>query len=821
MFSQDPLPNDLLHHAPWSETIPTWPINNELLTLIEYCEQKLDGLGYHLKFGIEANLGILSPSEAHKMLTRSRDPSLWWTAPTRNQFLSAAATLMDAPWSPAPLEELYKKCEVLAEGRKQRANISTHPALQNWFENWEKAKTLYQQAIKPWDTPRQTLARKDFMIAALHLLPPALGGLEGLIEQRFESAHYGIGWWDGKDIVECRTLPQRGHESAISNYHHVLWKFKHALEYCGLIPSTSAALAQVHFSLWRNADNSNVFLAEDDQSVALKKTILSCLRDILLLQPLAVGIDSQFVNPGQSIVGSDRTNTLRICENGHWELRIPETYGVTHLARSLAHITQAALIAIQPQRANASTELFNKLNEGLEDIPEACQANTYVDLVDSTIAEGNPIRRIVKMSIVSETPRISCPFESALKSATIDSKGRIQVSEALLTHNIPMMLDKIKHSSAALYSVVQDGEIYDLTSPVAWQALFLELKIKSDSTFDTSTLHPIVAACFAGLRVKEFFTSFGGGELTAPQIISRDFANVRTSLLIANGQFSVHGFEEIGSTLQTIHHFAANARLTCRPENAVGFLAQEYESCTAKLSSNETRTAIDMCSFNIANSAMGWGLEFLNSNQTSLFKSGLQEFQERHVVRTMIMSRNMLHAALPEASRYDAPRSKPFFEGLRLVLADSLDLYSPTRVGRILTARPVYGLDALQIFIRNVCIGNIDPSFKDSTDDFTNSYFHSLGKSAGQRAVRVALAVHDKDNIPQALTRFEQNVTTFYRGHNVISKSGEEPPAFVAETIAAANNGTQEGIEIELHNLRANLAPIYQLREQALQVTAG
>src|SRR6185437_2682232 len=158
MLSQ-PLPNDLLRNPPWPETIISWPINETFLAFINESERMLRECGYYLKYGVEVNLGILSPTEAITLRKKQSSLLSWWRRACREQF---ARDLVGADLNavfPRAAAAIYSQLQDIAEQQRRIPK----PDSDEWLTNWGKTQEFYRVATQAIETPGTVLAKKDFM----------------------------------------------------------------------------------------------------------------------------------------------------------------------------------------------------------------------------------------------------------------------------------------------------------------------------------------------------------------------------------------------------------------------------------------------------------------------------------------------------------------------------------------------------------------------------------------------------------------------------------------------------------------------------------
>jgi hypothetical protein len=167
--------------------------------------------------------------------------------------------------------DAYAQTYALLEGLAAQHRQSQTMHSLEWLQNWRMARGFYRTATGQGEERRKTQAGNNFLISSLHLLPPEMGGLRGLIENRHRPTHYGDGWWDGKNSIELRTPPLVGHAAAIGSYHYILGELDRTIRRFGFIPETHQAIAQAHFSVWRDRGRINIMAGRDEASLAEQK----------------------------------------------------------------------------------------------------------------------------------------------------------------------------------------------------------------------------------------------------------------------------------------------------------------------------------------------------------------------------------------------------------------------------------------------------------------------------------------------------------------------------------------------------------------------
>ncbi len=563
------LPNDLLHNPPWPETVASASIDDALLFLNADAEQEVKAAGYYLKYGIEVNLAIFTPEEARKIAQTDR----WNLAgemrqPCLDQFLRDAAAVPERSFMAAAQETNDLLEAMLDEGLfcmpEERAQ---------WMSGRDMTRAFYEQATGQTPCADIPLAQKNFMIAALHLLAPSRGGVRGLIEQRFSSQHYGRGWWDGRHMVELRTIPVRWHEEAICNYHEVLWRLKRAVESFGFVPVVHTAHAQPHFSLWRASDDTNIMDCDDESSLLLRGGIARNLFMLLREQPLDRPLHAfkmQQRNFSGPFAGASRASCVRTCNDGSWELRLTQESGVTHMARALFFISHAAGISLM-EKDRLSFAVLNH-DCGYTDGAEG----NYVRLTKYYMTHGGldvpDVRKIRRLTLAPAPGRSACPFMSCLEGAVIGDDGALDVPEAVLEWNLPQLGKAVGRYGKDLYSAQISGQIRNLETVEGWRALFRKIRVSDGNSLDCSQIPHSLQRHFHGLEIRRVRPDiFMGPENPRNEVILK-YAH-RTSLAFHVGNFARAHPEIVGTPGYALHQFAYNRELVCDPDEASRVLA--------------------------------------------------------------------------------------------------------------------------------------------------------------------------------------------------------------------------------------------------------
>ena len=665
MLSDQPLPNDLLRNAPWSQTIISWPINEAMLSVIQESEKQIEAAGFYLKYGIEINLGLLTITEAALIRDRQDSPIMAsWRLSCREQFARDLARAGQMPPFPALATALYNKLQETAVRYVRRGD----PESMAWQSNWQTAQSFYQTAITTNKPDQAALARKDFMISALHLLPQQLGGLEGLIEQRFASAHYGHGWWDGRNTLELRTLPVQGHRPTIESYHHVLWRLQSAVEQMGLVPLVDRAKAQVHFSLWSKRDDTNIMARDDEEALALRRQLANGMCNDFVDMPYGLFSKLFDKNPidAASFVGSDRTNVIRTCDD-NWELRLPSNdAGVTHLARDLLYIN--SMIANQ---FRSEPQVHDKEDDPGEQAIFICKVLGIPKPKDRT--------KVVKRPIVkADPPRVACPIISSIECAVLGDKNELLASQDALQWNLYMLRKIVGSHGLDLFSAQYDETIYNLGTAYGWHQLLKEIRVRDDLTLDLSRLHPELARHFEGLTIaalrsdihmtNEGYDFFNGER--------RRFANAAITRFLEHG--TLHAYpEEALDAQREIFGFVRKQQMHPSSEEATCYLLGLLEKI--RRARDEFRNSYANPSDAVCEMLLEILIEPLNDKGKYCDKHLellTPAADDREILDSLLSFRKIMLAALPDAARYDPPETTHFFRQLGHYLKDPLKLYS-------------------------------------------------------------------------------------------------------------------------------------------------
>jgi hypothetical protein len=582
------LPDDLLRHVPWKETIPSWPINEHYLASLADLEAELDQLGYYLRYGIEANIRLFNKKDAKKFL---RGPFAWvyeWRQSCREVFETAYHA---QPLQPNfdVYEEIYQVLHNIAVEKSQSPDPSDEDT--EWLRDWATTQTFYRAASRyARDNDKRDLARKDFFLAVLHLLPQSLGGLRGLVENRFASAHYGYGWWDGKDIPELRTRHAKGFKSAITSYHEILWRVAQATEKFGFVTSPTTAFGQAHFSIWRKADDTNLFATKDATALQFQLSIATALHNCLLLTPLRDDLatsDDKIIYADTPIVGSSRVSAVRLCEGGHWELRLPRSRGSTHLPRDLYLILTATLAALRPE---PNTLTIEELGTKQPETPHDAQPAASIigadypmqRAIEEAFSKGASIGIARKIKVGSDTIRVACPFISSLQAAIVQDDGYLDLPIGAAAINTLMMLNRIGRACVDLYSVMHDGKPRNLGTAYGWKKLFDKIRINEDGTLDTSALPPEIAEHFSGLRITETYHDLHGGKVDAVYLtLSHPIAYTMAAML-ATGHRSTLLPNNQTAHQRAIYEFYRARDTGFDPEDGLTLFSNQLQSYKGK-----------------------------------------------------------------------------------------------------------------------------------------------------------------------------------------------------------------------------------------------
>jgi hypothetical protein len=488
MLTIRPLPNDLLNNPPWVDTISSWRINESLLTADHELIVEINKAGYDLQFGLEINLGLLNSKESS--IHRRYE---YWRRACQEQF---ARDQKHAETTSIFSDTAAKMQDTLAVYAERHKHKPTEDSAE-WLRQYDMTQGFYNQVSSVGVSEKVTaLAQKNYMIAILHLLPPHLGGLRSLIEQRFASEHYGYGWWDGENIPEFRTLPLSGIEPTINNYHHILWRLKQAVEAFGFVPVVDEAYAQVHFSLWRLSDGVNIMADDSAECLDIRQRMGDAFYKLMHTLPLGKfsrDMDASQNVTGSPFLGSSRVSTLRT-HHQTWELRQQCSAGVTHLARDLFLITTA----VEQSLATPSedSELIAKFNES--------QKHTKQTIANLANYGDYPVRnaqRTQRLYITSHLPRTACPFISCLEGATLDENRNLVVADAIIEWNFSLLTKAIGRYGLDLFSIYKDERTLNLQYIEPWVRLFNKIHVNEDNTLDTSKLPAALARHFEGLAV--------------------------------------------------------------------------------------------------------------------------------------------------------------------------------------------------------------------------------------------------------------------------------------------------------------------------------
>jgi len=791
MYLDRRLPNDLLNNPPWPETIATMPIHGALIEALDEINHELRAFGYSLVYGIEANLQTLTGKEA----VQWDDSALGWRRAAREQFLRDRDRIGRLQPTTAPFTEIYQRLQSLAATRSDQHHRNPHPDTAQWLKNWELAQSYYQKAHSSFETSDVIMARKNLMLAAVHLLPQTLGGLDGIIEQKYFSGEKFGGWWD-EGIIEVRTMPVRGHEDAISNFHEVLWKLKNAIEFVQQIPIAHIGFAQVHFSLWRNKDNVNLFTLQDPESLNMQVRLAEHLRERLLTN--AVQYPSLMRNPrlfdaGEPGVSTSRTSAIRICENS-WELRIDHESGVTHVPRDIYII------------ASSIRDFFRLHTPGYKPaIPRTTNIEPGIrELVNPAKFGGNPVRLVKKLVIESAVPRVNCPFKSCLENGFVNDKGGIEVPFSTLAWNEEVLADVTLHIARSRELAVDTG-LLDLEDTMLWRELFRSLKVSDNGEIDTSNvIHPALAQPFIGLRVAEIKLGPHGGEIGAYTTKDAALYNRVTNHWMAEGKMDAAG-QPLSPAERTVYTFLRDRAGVFDPENAVKYLKQLYYKNSVEVCTDEEqiRDEAGVAVRHLLNDTMGAWIE-QKLAYPDKFATQEDVFPEHAALAHIQSLRTALVYAMPEIEDgVGSGNFSLFYRTMVELVADPKNLYTPFNMSFLLR-RSLFDFEEEHDAL-------IDTT-KELDTATARKYCFDNPREVGAMVVRLAAA----DQYDDAQTT--KILNSFIASAEMISRPSQTRVLkAVGETTIFEKNreGLASGIVEESTSLLADRSPLLRLRAQA------
>ena len=728
-YLSERLPNDLVRNPPWPETISTWPVNQEFLTLTNAAEEQLRAGGYELKFGTEINLAFMSVAEARKLVNQKRGYVLAkWRSSSRQQLLDGISEAEQADGFQTAARNVLNDLERLAEQYQTRPQAESR----EWLANWALTREFYQDAIALSGTDQQKgLAKKNFLIAALHLLPPHLGGLHGLIEQRFLSAHYGKGWWDGINSIELRTLVTKGHESVVANYHEVLWRMRQAAVKFGFVPLAGDAYAQLHFSVWRTRDNKNMMAQDDEESLAFRTKLGGVFFeyfDLLPLDRVSRELDRSVVMP-LPFVGSSRQSTIRTCED-NWELRRGHVAGVTHLARDLYLITGAASETALIEMQDADPAYTP---------PDTASLDVLFDLLGGS--RSRPVTRIKRVIIEPSPDRVACPFVSTLEGSVLGAEGEFQVPVSLLAWNRPLLLQAVGPGNADLFSVFHDDKVCNLETYIAWQALFRKIRVDDKGVINTSSLPVRLAAHFEGIKIASIRNDVHIAE-TRDVVTedNRDFANEVKADLLAKGILGFHSREHKEEQMRLFSFIRSQFEVP-DPEEAVPYLVSLYRRAAAQSTHGSLREgAVDVAVGVHTSDVFTRPLMFSLYYQTCQLELICSYFENENILKRMLAHRRQLVPGLPDAMKFDPPVTVSFFKNVGRHLGSSTSLYGFKTVHQSLNV-----VGSALAFSASLQAQSKLPEQSSPPPSLDEQYalLRECGAQIGQKAVLLSVAAQD------------------------------------------------------------------------------
>ena len=321
-----------VHDYPFDIKPETWPLNDVFLNAIGRMQKKFAQQYNSFQWGLEIEFGIELPI---KMNDEEYE-----------------AMIIESPYS-QPSMDLHRKLygRDKDNSTSQRlANkiikyINTTKQLKDYSDTvGEKKRSMvkqmreYQNALLSDDPKTVSHAKYNIYLAHLHVMPTQSGGLRQIIQPRFGSYGYGIGWWDDVNTAEIRLPPTNGPRKFIRDYHRMMKIVYETAELHGVVPIMDVGTGQLHFSFWSPWDGNETAMKNDCTQVGGQYMLHGIYALVAEAPHLVNDYDPQEYAYSIDLDVSDRKGHA-IRQNGtSWELRRPYKSNFMHLARDIAVI---------------------------------------------------------------------------------------------------------------------------------------------------------------------------------------------------------------------------------------------------------------------------------------------------------------------------------------------------------------------------------------------------------------------------------------------------------------------------------------------------
>ncbi len=393
----------------------TWAMDQAFRDIVSRYEQWWLERGYRFKFGIELNCRLMKPGCAEAALQdaypgktlddiRGIHPEAKDVLEACDQIRASGPVLSPADMGRAVLDYL-QRCR----------STCTADEIQTINHREEIVHGLLSR-LNARDLTIKDAAEADLLLAFIHAMPEAEGGLADIIEPRFGTRRLGQkGWYDFHDDIEIRPWKLLDPHEAITWQHTMIGRISRLAVACGFAPSF-CGVQHVHYSIWRITDDVNMSKINEDEDI--QEFNHACMHGLQSLAAEAPALFQSMENPQyhKRLVTQNCRNNMafRQCD-GHWEFRrmpgLPFDIGNLHMVRDIAIILAGNAVEMKIpglKDAKPSRNLFWK----------------KTPVVENRLGYGNS------------------GILSALNACIIGKNGFLLPDLKVLTSNLPLMIDE-------------------------------------------------------------------------------------------------------------------------------------------------------------------------------------------------------------------------------------------------------------------------------------------------------------------------------------------------------------------------------------------